>query len=473
MLGLLGAMAAADSNAALDAPGAWSPEAGASEVPGEVRESDLASAPWNLWQAHMSDDSSDKLLDDSEDRIPALFDVPREMRDQVRFWLQIYTKYSSREAVIFDEEHPELVYEVVDFRNLARTARNRAAYEIVSRQALRARVAAYQAALIRLSKSGIRPGDREPARGRKLSQEERALIRAVRGHSHRHQWAALKRGLRVQWGQRDQVIQGLLASAPHRARMDHVFQSMDLPPELTLLALVESSFNTRALSHAGAAGVWQFMPDSGAEFLRVDRGGGVDERVSPIKSTVAAARLLQRNFRMLGSWPAAISAYNHGHGKWIRVSRRERVAPGRFLTQCSHSRGVPARLGFASRNYYAEFLALLRAERYQETAFGPAPSDSGRAVRFVRVTEPERIDALAQRHGLAPQVLLSLNPDLLSSHLPVARDFLLAVPATDDDFTEIIAATRRRERSFHTSRAARKSALQAANSRSTPRRRRG
>ncbi len=472
-LGLSAALVTAEARGALDEAGAWSPEPETSEVPGEVRESDLASAPWNLWQAHISDDSADRLLDDADDRLPALFDVPKEMRAQVRFWLQIYTRYSSREAVIFDEDHPELVYEVVDFRNLARTARNRAAYEIVSRQMLRSRVAAYQAALIRLSKSGIRPGNGAPSRSKKLSHEERQLIQVLRGHSHRHQWPALKRGLRVQWGQRDQVIQGLVASAPYRVRMDHVFQSMGLPPELTLLALVESSFNTRALSHAGAAGVWQFMPDSGAEFLRVHRAEGVDERVSPIKSTVAAARLLQRNHRMLGSWPSAISAYNHGHGKWIPVSKRERLSPGRILTQCSHSKGLPSRLGFASRNYYAEFLALLRAERYQDAAFGPAPKDTGQAVRFVRVTAPARVDALAQRHGLAPQVLLSLNPDLLASQLPVARDFLLAVPATEDDFSEVIAATKQRERSFHTSRTARKSALQAATSRATPRRRRG
>src|SRR5690606_8417959 len=94
--------------------------------------------------------------------------------------------------------------------------------------------------------------------------------------------------------------------------MEEIFTQLDLPIELTRIPLVESSFNIMAHSKAGAVGVWQFMPLSGKEYMKVDPSIGIDERRSPLKSTIAAARLLKRNLKMTGNWPLAITAYNHG-----------------------------------------------------------------------------------------------------------------------------------------------------------------
>jgi membrane-bound lytic murein transglycosylase D len=451
---------------ALDSAGTWSTE-GAVQAPAALESA--SAAPWSLWQTSITPESLDLLARDAEQRLPEEFKVPVGLEKQVQFWLEIYTRYSSREVLIFDENHPDVVYEVIDFRNLARTSRNRAAYEIVSRQVLRDRVAAYQRAFLSLS-------SRKRSQKRR-SREENQVLAATRGLPHSHSWAELKKGLRVQWGQRDQVILGLQSSAPYRVRMEHVFTSMGLPGELTLLSLVESSFNPRAVSHAGAAGVWQFMPDSGAEFLLVRGERGIDERISAIKSTVAAARLLQRNQKMLGSWPAAISAYNHGHGKWLPVSSRDRSSPGRILAQCSKSKHLPTKLGFASRNYYAEFLALLRADKYQDRAYGPRLPVSGQPVRFVEVAEDSKVESLAELHGLAPGALMALNPDILAAKWRVPAGFLLAIPSNQDDFAKIIRATRERERSFRTARsgprAGRRGSLQAASGGVSSRRPRG
>ncbi len=447
--------------AALDTPASWvSP---GTSTPEAEPTSSLA-APWNLWESHIDGTQLQQMLGDTENRVPKEFAIPAGMDEQVRFWLRIYTVYSSRQAVIFDEAHPEIVYEVVDFRNLARTSRNRAAFEIVSRQMLKERVDAYRAGFAQLKR-------RKVAR---LSAEASTIRRLSGGLRHAHRLDELQKHLRVQWGQRDQVIQGLRASSGYRSRMDHVFEQMKLPKELTLLSLVESSFNSKALSHAGAAGVWQFMPDSGAEFLMIHPSGSIDERVSPIKSTVAAARLLQRNRKMLGTWPAAISAYNNGHGKWLPVSRAEREQPGRILTQCPKDKHVATRLGFASRNYYAEFLALLRADRYRDVAFGGTNADSERPVRFVRVMEPVALSRLADEHRVPASELLGLNPDVLSTRSPLPPGFLVAVPALRDDFSSIIAATEARERAFRNSRTlARKAQLQAQASSPIGRRPRG
>jgi membrane-bound lytic murein transglycosylase D len=78
---------------------------------------------------------------------------------------------------------------------------------------------------------------------------------------------------------------------------------------LAYLPLVESSFNVRARSIVGAVGMWQFMPETGKKFMRIDEK--VDERRDPFASTRAAARLLKENYRLLSNWPLAITAYNH------------------------------------------------------------------------------------------------------------------------------------------------------------------
>lgn len=90
-----------------------------------------------------------------------------------------------------------------------------------------------------------------------------------------------------------------------------VFSRYGVPPELIPLCIVESAVSRRALSPAGAAGMWQLMPDTARRYgLRV--GGGEDERYSVEKSTEAAARLLRNLKDDLGSWSLAVMAYNCG-----------------------------------------------------------------------------------------------------------------------------------------------------------------
>ena len=91
------------ARAALDAPASWvSPEGRA----GEPESASSLSAPWNLWESHIDDQQLGQMLNDSESRVPKDFSIPAGMGDQVKFWLKIYTVYSSRQAVLFDEAHP-------------------------------------------------------------------------------------------------------------------------------------------------------------------------------------------------------------------------------------------------------------------------------------------------------------------------------------------------------------------------------
>lgn len=100
-----------------------------------------------------------------------------------------------------------------------------------------------------------------------------------------------------------------------------VLEEHALPPELAALPLVESAFEPLAVSHAGAAGLWQLMPVTARRFgLIVDASR--DERFDPRKATEAAARYLRWLNGCFKDWPLALAAYNCGEGAMKTFLRR-------------------------------------------------------------------------------------------------------------------------------------------------------
>lgn len=99
------------------------------------------------------------------------------------------------------------------------------------------------------------------------------------------------------------------------------FQEVGIPEDLTLLAVVESAINPNAESFAGAAGMWQLMPDTAQEWgLKVGLKG--DERYDVVKSTKVAARILKSLYNFFGDWPLAVCAYNCGPGNVSNAIRK-------------------------------------------------------------------------------------------------------------------------------------------------------
>jgi membrane-bound lytic murein transglycosylase D len=96
--------------------------------------------------------------------------------------------------------------------------------------------------------------------------------------------------------------------------MDSIFSRYHLPVELKYLAAVESELKSKAVSHVGAAGPWQFMPSTARE-LSLKIKGKYDERTNYHKSTVAAAKYLKDLYNQFGDWLLVIAAYNSGPGK--------------------------------------------------------------------------------------------------------------------------------------------------------------
>jgi peptidoglycan lytic transglycosylase D len=110
----------------------------------------------------------------------------------------------------------------------------------------------------------------------------------------------------------------------YEATVRLIFEERDLPPLLDHLALVESGFRPYARSHAGAAGMWQFMPATARRYgLEIDKT--VDERLDPVRATFAAREYLLDLLLEFGSGHdalLAVAAYNAGEGRIRAVLRR-------------------------------------------------------------------------------------------------------------------------------------------------------
>jgi membrane-bound lytic murein transglycosylase D len=378
------------------------------------------------------------VLNDSGSRISEEFRVPAPMRNTVSMWLRIYTEFNTEQTVLFDKKHPDVVYEVMDFRDLKRNARNAMAYEIMRERRLKKRIAEFKAAFRTLSAKAKRIKRLTPDHP-SLNAVEKKILAAISTSQHSHSISAWGREFRAQTGQRDQVVKGLIAAETFFPKMEQIFEEMGVPKELTRIPLVESSFNVNAHSKAGAQGVWQFMPASGKEYMVVDPANGIDERLSPLKSTVAAARLLRRNLIIAGNWPLAITAYNHGYTGIKVLSPKERATAldGSLFDLCSSKKKT---LGYASSNYYAEFLALLHAEAYKDLFYGDTPMPIAPTLTFHKVSSPISVTAFASRNGIPLRDFRSFNPDVKNMNAKLPKGFYVIMPGKEGEIDELISS---------------------------------
>jgi membrane-bound lytic murein transglycosylase D len=331
-----------------------------------------------------------------------LFPRPEALEPQIRFWKAVFTEYSTNQVVLHDALHLDKVYKVLDFR--PQLADGMSAGEVDRLRAIETDVemARLRATLLRLDAAGPQPQD--------LTAEEQQVWDLFRDDASagRFRAAAEEKRLRSQRGLRERFADAVRISRGYLPEMERIFQDEGLPLELTRLPLIESCFNLRAYSKVGAAGIWQFMPATGRRFMRVD--GLVDERRDPLASTRAAARFLAELHDHLGAWPLAITAYNHGP---YGIARAVDAVGSSDIATIVRRYDGPA-FGFASRNFYAEFLAALEVDRNHEAHFGKQPVEAPPRASELRLTRALGIEQAARLAGTDRDALAQLNPALSS-----------------------------------------------------------
>ncbi len=234
--------------------------------------------------------------------------------------------------------------------------------------------------------------------------------------------------IRFQLGQADRFREGLIRAAAWEKVIARTLEQHGVPKEIAALPHVESSFNPAAYSKVGAAGLWQFMPSTAKRFMRVD--GVVDQRLDPYSATEAAANLMLYNYRLLGSWPLAVTAYNHGPGGLRRA--QEQLGTSDIAVIVKRYQG--ATFGFASRNFYVAFLAALEVDRNAEKYFGPSMHLTETDSTAVELPDYIPVEALARAFKVDMGALRVLNPALRppvwSGARLVPRGYALRIPGT-------------------------------------------
>lgn len=323
-----------------------------------------------------------------------LFPFPDSLKPQVAFWKTIFTRYTTRQAVLHDDWYLDVVYGVVDLDKSV--VDGKTGWKAV------------RAARDRLEETLQGMADKWEAPER-MTKDEKAVYALFKGRpeSPRFPIREAHERVRAQVGQADRIGRGIGYSGRYMDRFRKIFADKGLPEELVCLPLIESGFNPRARSHVGAAGMWQFMPATGKRFgLAV--GDLVDERLDPVRAAEAAAGLLGYNYQTIGSWPLAITAYNHGlRGMQNAVKSVGTDRIDRIIRDYDGPR-----FSFSSRNFYVEFLAAVDVYTHYQTYFGEVdwqpPLETVSAELEHHVAPP----TLARYCGLDADVLRQLNPAL-------------------------------------------------------------
>lgn len=355
--------------------------------------------------------------------LPPYFPYPPALRPQVEFWKKIFATYSEFQVVIHDTEYMDKVYTVLDFRPFldGEVSLDGMTVDQIKAAQTKRELEKVRAILLRLHARG----ENDSA----LSHEEKKvweLYKDVRDLD-KFRKAADEGRLRSQSGLRERFAEGIQISRRYLHEMEEIFRKEGVPVELTRLPLVESCFNIRAYSKAAAAGIWQFIPSTGRLYMRVD--GIIDERRDPLTSTRAAARLLKTNYGMLGTWPLAITAYNHGPYGMVKAVKTLGTTEIDKIIRLYRGE----RFGFASRNFYPEFLAALEVEREYQKYFGPLKMESPLKYDEVHLEHYLSLKHVAHCANTSTDDILFLNPALQepirTGRAYVPRGYRLRVPA--------------------------------------------
>ncbi|MDK4679910.1 LysM peptidoglycan-binding domain-containing protein [Kingella negevensis] len=192
-------------------------------------------------------------------------------------------------------------------------------------------------------------------------------------------------------------------STPYMYHIANEVNKRNMPAEVALLPFIESAYVTKAKSHVGASGLWQFMPATGRHY-GLEQTPLYDGRHDVYAATDAALDYLQYLYGLFGDWSLALAAYNWGEGNMSRAVNRAMAA------------GLPPtyenlRMPNETRNYVPKLLAVRNLVRNPQS-YGLSLPDikSEPYFKAVEVKTPMDIMAAAHLANISEDEFLRLNP---------------------------------------------------------------
>lgn len=331
--------------------------------------------------------------------------VPPELRLKVEFWKAIYTKYKTTQGLLHDAEDLSVIYDAIELpRNGSTTSADELRYVIRER-------------LFNIVRK----------RGENLTPEERKLLAHFPPGTTRTRLLQATENIRFQLGQSDRFKEGIIRSGYYLKHIEKILADQGLPDFVKYLPHVESSFQEYAISKVDAAGLWQLMESTARGFgLRIDYA--VDERLDPWIATLAAAKHLKRDRNFLGTWPLALTAYNHGPGG---VQRAVQTLGTTDIADIAFRYSSPT-FGFASRNFYGQFLAAVEVASNYQKYFGDLPVRPTLAFEPIQASVPTYFRELSGKYKFSLDEFKRLNPGLrtpvLLSQRPIPKGTVVRVP---------------------------------------------
>lgn len=330
--------------------------------------------------------ASVKAEGDSANPNPSPFPVPAGLESSVEFWKKVFSEFSRSQLVYFDPFDMSRIYEVTDVG--------------------------------------------EESRSNEYINDERARIAAAHG-------VQIER-VKAQRGIKERTAAGIKRSGRYLAQIQKIFVERGLPPEITYLPMVESSYDINARSSVGALGIWQFMPRTGRQYLRVS--SGVDERRDPLESSRAAASYLKEAYENLGSWPLAITSYNYGQAG---VARAVDEVGSANLVDLIERYNHPY-WGFPPKQFYAEFLAAVEIGSNVARYFPGLELDAAVTIKEVEVNRSTTLASLIKSSGLDRDDFLGWNPALSSTARVVPAGYRVKLP-TDRTVEPLVVLAKNEE----------------------------
>jgi membrane-bound lytic murein transglycosylase D len=325
------------------------------------------------------------------------FPCADELRRRVDFWIGVYSKWTTGQAILHDSAHPERVYRVLDAKGCSDERVVEPARRAVRNELLD---------LADRVDRGHKP--RNGSQSRLLSLFPDPEGSEVRSASSR---------IRCQQGNRDRFRDALARYGRYRHLVLSVLKESNLPEDIHYLPFVESLYNPAAYSRVGAAGMWQIMPGT-ARVLGLELNATMDERLDPEAATWGAAKYLRdsrntltlaaqaRNSRITAGelTPFVITSYNYGVAGMRRAI--ESVGPN-FVDVLTRYKSASFRV--AVKNFYASFLAARHVASNATSYFGDVPAESPLRYHTVVLKRPTSIDRIKSVYGLGEDELRGYN----------------------------------------------------------------